>query len=166
MQDLHNNPDELLNQRPLYLNVNSFLKQKMMCLQWVFFFKYLVGQVKIVLSHSQILLQDTIINSLTCSNVSNPPPSFLYHCILPSPYKRKWKLSVKKFLQIWCPQIHDVLSHKTNKQKKTLILNKSELLETKILFVASERLFITLYPHTSCYCICGPIYLHQTLGIG
>ena len=80
-----------------------------------FFFKYLVGQVKIVLSHSQILLQDTIINSLTCSNVSNPPPSFLYHCILPSPYKRKWKLSVKKFLQIWCPQIHYVLSHKRKK---------------------------------------------------
>ena len=65
------------------------------------FFKYLVGQVKIVLSNSQILLLDTIINSLTCSNVSNPPPSFLYHCILPSPYKRNesgnwvWKNSSK-----------------------------------------------------------------------
>ena len=156
MQDLHNNPDELLNQRPLYLNVNSFLKQKMMCLQWVFFFKYLVGQVKIVLSHSQILLQDTIINSLTCSNVSNPPPSFLYHCILPSPYKRKWKLSVKKFLQIWCPQIHDVLSYK-RKRNIRLVLNKGELLETKILFMASERLFITLYLPPATYYICGPI---------
>ena len=128
-----------------------------------FFFKYLVGQVKIVLSHSQILLQDTIINSLTCSNVSNPPPSFLYHYILPSPYKRKWKLSVKKFLQIWCPQIHDVLSHK-RKTIWILVLNKSKHLETKILFV---RFFITLYlPPATTYAVQFTYILTSYIGIG
>ena len=166
IQDLHI-PVELLNQRRIYLDVIS-LKQKIMYLNLILGISFLNiwwGKWKLCfLTHkfsSKIL---SSIVSLAQTYPTHPLRFFTIaycHRHIKESGNWVWKNS-SKF------GAHKYMMYFPIKQKKieTLILNKSELLETKILFVASERLFITLYPHTSCYYICGPIYLHQTLGIG